>query len=109
MLVAFVLFVVNQISGVYLLAREVHPGFGLAVLWTLILLFGALVAIPVVLYFRLPKPLPAPENDEARAVYLQALGKRLSKTSYCGAKTTTGPRKPKFPGHFPYSKAGPMS
>jgi hypothetical protein len=78
-LVAFVLFVVNQISGVYMLAREVHPGFGLAVLWTLILLFGALFAIPAVLYFRLPKPLPAPENDEARAVYLQALGKRLSK------------------------------
>lgn len=78
-LVAFVLFVINQISGIYLLAREVHPGFGQAVLWTLILLFVVLFAVPVVLYFRLPKPLPAPETDEARAVYLQALGKRLSR------------------------------
>ncbi len=77
-LVAFVLFVVNQISGVYLLARAVHPAFGQAVLWTLILLFGALFAVPVVLYFRLPKPLTPPETDEARDVYVQALGRRLS-------------------------------
>jgi len=78
-LVAFVLFVVNQVSGVYLLARAVHPGFGLAVLWTLILLFGALFAVPAVLYFRLPKPLTPPDTDEARDVYVQALGRRLSR------------------------------
>src|SRR4028119_2088749 len=86
-LVAFVLFVVNQISGVYLLARAVHPGFGLAVLWTLILLFTALFAVPVVLYFRLPKPLTPPETDESRTVYVQALGQRLSRNKLLRGET----------------------
>jgi hypothetical protein len=86
-LVAFVLFVVNQITGVYLLAREVHPAFGQAVLWTLILLFVGLFAVPVVLYFRLPKPLNPPDTDEARGVYLQALGKRLSRNRLLRGET----------------------
>ncbi len=78
-LVAFVLFVVNQVAGIYTLAKAVHPGFGLAVLWSLILLFVGLFSLPVYLYLRLPKPLPLPENDEGRVAYFQALGKRLGR------------------------------
>jgi hypothetical protein len=86
-LVAFVLFVFNQITQVYLFTKAIHPSLGLAVLWTLVLLFTCLFLVPVVLYMRLPKPILPPASPEEQPAYLRKLGKRLSKNKRLTTET----------------------
>jgi hypothetical protein len=78
---AFVLFVFNQIAQAYLLASSVSPWLGKLVLWVLIVVFAVLLAIPIYLYFRLPQALAFP-TDEADAstkqLYFQKIGRRLA-------------------------------
>jgi hypothetical protein len=79
--VAFVLFVINQVMQVYTYTNALNPVLGKTVLITLTLLFAALFIVPVVLYFRLPTPLTPPENDEEKPAYITKLGNRLAKNS----------------------------
>jgi hypothetical protein len=78
-LVAFVLFVFNQVTQVYVYTNAINPILGKSVLAALTLLFAALFIMPVVLYFRLPTPITPPETAEERTPYLGRLGKRLSR------------------------------
>lgn len=80
-LIAFVLFVFNQVMQVYTYTSALNPALGSAVLITLTFLFTALFVLPVVLYFRLPTPLSPPSSEEERPVYLSKLGNRLAKNS----------------------------
>jgi hypothetical protein len=59
---SFGVFVVNQTAQVVQLASAVHPGAGKVVLFGLIGAYGVLLAVPVVMVVRLPKPLQAPKT-----------------------------------------------
>lgn len=85
-LLALVLFVVNQTAQVVLLAERVAPWFGTAVLWTLLGLYAVLLVTPLVLYFRLPEALVAPESeDDPRfARHLAALRQRFAANPHLG-------------------------
>ncbi len=74
---AFILFVINQISGVYLLASEVNPVFGKIVLGVLSVVFLALMVTPFVIFWKLPKPLKRPKNEKELQAYKKTLQKRL--------------------------------
>ena len=76
---AFVLFMINQINGVYALANAVHPVFGQVTLWGLIGLSVFMVGLPFYLFIRLPKALDPEEANEDLAAYQQKLVKRLSR------------------------------
>ncbi|MDO1448649.1 DUF697 domain-containing protein [Rhodocytophaga aerolata] len=78
-LTAFVLFVFNQLMQVYTYTSAFNPLLGKAVLASLTLLFLALFILPVLLYLRLPKPITPPANEAEKPLYLEKLGKRLSK------------------------------
>ena len=78
-LLAFAIFVVNQTVEVVRLAGELSPELGTGVLAVLLFVYAVLLATPIVLYFRLPPPLVAPETDEGPEfeAHLAAVGKRL--------------------------------
>jgi len=67
---ASVLVTITQLAGA---ADRVHFGAGQYVFWCLLSLFATLAATPAVLYFRLPKPLTPPVNQDEPAYgdYLQ--------------------------------------
>jgi len=75
---AFVLFMINQINGVYSLASGVHPVFGQVVLWLLIFLSFLIIAIPFFIYLKLPKAIDAEEAKIDLASYQEKVVKRLS-------------------------------
>ena len=60
---SFVVIVVNQTAGVVHLAKEVHPALGVATLWILLITYGGLIAVPVVMVARMPRPLVPPESE----------------------------------------------
>src|SRR5205823_12623746 len=72
---------VAGIAQVAAAADRVSLGLGQPVFWTLLAIFGALAAAPIVLYFRLPRPLKppqtaaGPEYDE----YLRRLKAQLAR------------------------------
>jgi len=76
---AFVVFVVNQTVSVVRLAGEVSPQFGTAVMTALLLLYAILLLVPLVLYLRLPAPLVPPQSGEGAEfeAHLAALRRRL--------------------------------
>lgn len=76
---AFVLFMINQINGIYALSSGVSPIFGQVVLWALIVLTIAIVSLPVIIYFRLPKALDQEEAKSDLPAYQQKLSNRLKK------------------------------
>lgn len=78
-LVAFVLFIFNQVMQVYTYSSALNPLLGKAVLVALTLLFAGLFIVPVILYFRLPTPLAPPETEDQKPAYLEKLGRRLSR------------------------------
>ncbi|MBC7920560.1 MAG: DUF697 domain-containing protein [Ferruginibacter sp.] len=78
-LLAFVLFVFNQVAQVYLLARAVSPALGGIVLGGLVLLFTVLFVTPVILYYRLPRALVVPVDESGKTAYVQQLGRRLAR------------------------------
>ncbi len=78
-LVAFVVFLVNQTAQIVALASQLHPVMGEVVFWALLLFYAICLLVPVVLYFRLPKALVPPESEESPhfEAHLAALRKRL--------------------------------
>lgn len=78
-LLAFVVFIINQIYQVHILASQLNPLFGTVVVWALSLLFFVLMLVPVVLYFRLPPPLHPPEEEEKLAAFQNQFQKRLAR------------------------------
>ncbi|MES2732584.1 MAG: DUF697 domain-containing protein [Bacteroidota bacterium] len=82
---AFVLFVFNQVAQAYVFATAINSGLGQVVLWSLVLVFAALFAAPVLLYYRLPKALKHPADEAGKAIYLQKLGRRLAKNRLLAA------------------------
>ena len=66
--VVFVVVVVSETADVVRLADAVHSVFGQVVLWVLLTVYVALVAVPVVMVLRLPKAVPLPDPDDTEAV-----------------------------------------
>jgi hypothetical protein len=84
LVVAFLLFMVNQTAGlVDLVSTAWSPDAGRIALWGLIGLYATLLLAPVVLLFRLPKPLSPPEVAEGPEFeeYLAGLRRRLEGNS----------------------------
>ncbi len=77
LIIGMVLFVINQISGVYLLVRSSSVLYANILLALLSLTALGLFAWPVILYFQLPTPLKIPKNDRELAKYQKNLVKRL--------------------------------
>jgi hypothetical protein len=79
-LLSFVVVVVNQTAGVVQLARQVHPTLGTATLWGLLIAYGGMIGVPIVIVFRMPKPLAPPESESSPefADHLKRLGDRLA-------------------------------
>ena len=76
-ILGFILFMINQISGVYLLVRansELAANVLLVALATLTL---ALICWPFILYAKLPKPLTLPRSEEELKTYQAKLLRRL--------------------------------
>ncbi len=78
-LVAFIVFLINQTTQIVELAARLHPVLADAVLWFLVFLFAVCAIVPVVLFLRLPKPLVPPEHADTPEfeAHLAALRKRL--------------------------------
>ena len=80
-LVVFTVFLFNQTMQIVQSARTVNAGFGIAVLWGLVLTYCILLATPFVLWFRLPKRILPPETSEGEEFdrFLLDFKKRLSR------------------------------
>jgi hypothetical protein len=76
----FVLFAINQTVQVVDLASRMSPKFGAVVLWSLISIYVVAIAVPVIMFLRLPAPLRPPKTEDSSEFsrYLEALRKRLS-------------------------------
>ena len=84
--VVFLGLVVNQTAQLVSLAATLHPTLGSAVLGVLLVVYGICFLVPLILFFRLPKPLQPPPVDEGRAFerHLRALGRRLADNEQAG-------------------------
>ncbi|MCL7976051.1 MAG: YcjF family protein [marine benthic group bacterium] len=81
LVLAFLLFMVNQTAGIVeLVSTGWNPEAGRIALWVLIGLYVVLLITPVVLLFRLPAPLSPPELAEGPEfeAYLDGLRRRLA-------------------------------
>lgn len=78
----FLLFLINQVSGIYLMASELNPVFGKVVLVTLSVISLVLIASPFVILFKMPKPMKRPENEQELIPYKKQLFKRLQKSKF---------------------------
>ncbi len=76
---AFSLFMINQVNGVYLLANGINPIFGQVVLWSLIAISIIIMAIPFIIYLKMPKALDPQEASIDLTGYQKKLLQRLSK------------------------------
>jgi hypothetical protein len=94
LVVAFLVFLVNQTVQAVGLADRIHPALGTAVLWTLLLLYAVCAMVPCVLLFRLPKPLKPPASDASPhfEAHLQALGLRLRGNPLLGGRALSSRR-----------------
>lgn len=78
MVLGFILFMINQISGIYLVVSDVSPILGKVVLYGLIILISGLILTPLLMYWRLPGPLDKPKNEREVPIYQKKLARRLS-------------------------------
>lgn len=80
LLLGLVVFLINQTAQLVSLAQAVDPTFGRVTLWALLLLYLVIIAVPLALFIRLPKPLlpPEPEDVDRYPEYLSRLKKRLA-------------------------------
>ena len=76
-ILGFILFMVNQISGVYLMVRSNNELAANILLGVLITLSVALIGWPFLLYLKLPKPLQLPANEQELISYRKRLLRRL--------------------------------
>lgn len=77
----FLLFLANQINGLYQLASGVNPVLGQVTLWGLIAVMGVLFCLPFVLVLKLPKALNPKDAETDLVEYQQKFKKRLSGNS----------------------------
>ncbi|MDJ1501637.1 DUF697 domain-containing protein [Xanthocytophaga agilis] len=78
-LVLFIIIIFNQLMQVYLYASTVNHTLGIVVLTVLTTVFVVLLVVPVALFFRLPKPLLAPDSEDDMPAYIPQLSARLAK------------------------------
>ncbi len=80
LVLSFTVVVINQTAGVVQLAREVHPVAGTVTLWGLLFAYTGMIAVPVVIIIRMPKPLEPPESEIGPEFddHLKRLGERLA-------------------------------
>lgn len=83
-LILFGIFMVNQTAQLVLLADRISPVFGSVVLWSLIGLYAACLALPIFLFVRLPKALVHPDPDDLEGIklYRRALVHRLRQNAH---------------------------
>lgn len=81
-ILAFTLFVVNQVAAVYANLSALNPLLGHVVLGMLVSIFAVVLMTPLVIYFKLPKPLDLPENEQEKEKYYRQLAGRLDKNKY---------------------------
>jgi uncharacterized membrane protein YcjF (UPF0283 family) len=89
LLLSFGLLVVNQTAGVVQLASTVDPRLGQATLVVLVGAYAILLIAPVVLFFRLRKPLRVPDESSGAEyeAYLEQLRQRLSRNPHLQGRT----------------------
>jgi hypothetical protein len=79
-LTLFIVFAINETVQIVRLATAVSPGFGRVTFWGLLLIYAVFLAVPAVMFLRLPRSLNPPETDREPefSAFLQSLGKRLA-------------------------------
>ncbi len=79
--VLFVIFVINQTNQLVSFAAGINAGLGQVVLYTLLVLYAFIIAVPLVTLFKRPRALipPADIESEVYQDYLVKLSARLSK------------------------------
>ncbi len=84
LVILFFLFVINQTAQVVALAGAVNPVLGQFVLYTLLILYSAIIIIPIIWMFRMPRALLPPERAEGEEYreYIYRLGHRLTKNPH---------------------------
>jgi Domain of unknown function (DUF697) len=77
---SFTVVVINQTAGVVQLAKEIHPVAGTVTLWGLLLAYTGMIAVPLVIVIRMPKPLEPPTTESGPEFenHLKRLGERLA-------------------------------
>ncbi len=79
-LAIFIVFAINQTAGIVDITTRVNPIFGNFVLYLLLIVFGTIVSVPFVIFFKMPSALIPPE-DETSKEYEQFLKKRIKRLS----------------------------
>ena len=89
--VAFVVFLVNQTAQLVALADRAHPLAGDVLFWTLLVLYAFCLIVPAFLILRLPPPLvpPADEKSADFQLHLERLTKRLRRNPALRGRTIT--------------------
>ncbi|MEQ8584055.1 MAG: DUF697 domain-containing protein [Marinoscillum sp.] len=85
-ILGFLLFMINQISGVYLMLKEVNELTANVVLVLLSALGIGLVGWPVLLFLKLPRAISLPTSADELPRYRQQLLKRLKKNELLRAE-----------------------
>ena len=82
--VVFALFVINQTSQAVNLAANIHPLFGQIVLYTLLVVYAAVIVIPLVAIAKKPAALFPPAQTEGAVyeAYIKKLAARLKKNPH---------------------------
>jgi hypothetical protein len=72
---------VSNIAQLAAFADKAIPGVGQIVFWVLVVVFSALLAAPIVIYFQMPKPLVPPSDGSVEALdtYRAAVKEQLKK------------------------------
>ena len=84
--VGFFLFLINQVSSIFILASSLNPVFGKIVLITLSIVLLGLTVSPVIVWLRLPKPIKFPKNETELAGYKRRLVRRLQSNALLQAE-----------------------
>ena len=84
LILAFIIFLINQTTQIVNLVSGVNPLMGQVVAWALIMLYIVLLIVPIIIYLRLPKVLqpPVERSSPEFDLFIQKLGKRLKKNKY---------------------------
>jgi hypothetical protein len=85
-ILGFVLFMINQISGVYLMLKEINQLTANVVLVVLSAVAIGLVGWPVLLFLKLPRAISLPKSEDELPRYRQHLLKRLRRNEMLRAQ-----------------------
>ncbi len=88
---SFALFVINQTSQVVMLAQAIDLTLGQVVLVGLIIIYAALIAVPLVIFLSVPRALRPPQSEQSPefAAYVQQLASRLARNPYLAGETVS--------------------